>query len=203
MFFPKHEFDDYHAINLRWLYACAFHGFWDWWNPRQSADRIWSIVCLARLLYPPTRLSNRKKFSSKRKLHLNAIVPAFRDAYRLLTFVLCFAFFFQMNEKAIFRYDVNEFEFVVSIVTERSPRTTSVIQWTNSNSTSDLTMNNRDENNVIRTLFSAWRRQRRGGVYIFDSWITMDIAQQVPQHPRVRDVLADQCQRLFFEYLER
>ncbi|UJR15031.1 hypothetical protein I4U23_002005 [Adineta vaga] len=30
----------------------------------------------------------------------------------------------------------------------------------------------------------------------------MDIAQQVPQHPRVRDVLADQCQRLFFEYLE-
>lgn len=31
----------------------------------------------------------------------------------------------------------------------------------------------------------------------------MDIAQQVPQHPRVRDVLADQCQRLFFEYLER
>jgi hypothetical protein len=31
----------------------------------------------------------------------------------------------------------------------------------------------------------------------------MDIAQQVPQHPRVRDVLADQCHRLFFEYLER
>ncbi|CAF5107564.1 unnamed protein product, partial [Rotaria sp. Silwood1] len=30
----------------------------------------------------------------------------------------------------------------------------------------------------------------------------MDIAQQVPQHPRVRDVLGDQCQRLFFEYLE-
>ncbi|CAF1033230.1 unnamed protein product [Didymodactylos carnosus] len=30
----------------------------------------------------------------------------------------------------------------------------------------------------------------------------MDIAANVPQHPRVRDVLADQCQRLFFEYLE-
>ncbi|CAF3850375.1 unnamed protein product, partial [Rotaria sordida] len=30
----------------------------------------------------------------------------------------------------------------------------------------------------------------------------MDIAQQVPQHPRVRDVFGDQCQRLFFEYLE-
>ncbi len=37
----------------------------------------------------------------------------------------------------------------------------------------------------------------------FKNKTSMDIAQQVPQHPRVRDVLADQCQRLFFEYLER